>query len=162
MKHASWRSLSREESNEHLRDAVEQSQLVDRRKFYLAIEMNGSDDFIGDAGFAINSENDTGGIAELGYFLRKKYWGIGYGSEAAGMLITYVFTHTKMHKVIACCSKENVASERVMKKCGMKKEAETRKGRLQQGCWCDGLEYGILKEEWEMISEKQIVEVIAK
>jgi ribosomal-protein-alanine N-acetyltransferase len=73
---------------------------------------------------------------------------MGLGTEAANVLIEYIFSSTMLHKVIACCDKMNTSSEKVMQKCGMTKEGEFRKGRLQQGQWCDELQYGILRENW--------------
>ena len=119
-----------------------------RKRYFFAVELVDSNAIIGDAGFAIKIKNGHGGIAELGYFFYKSYWGCGYGSEAVAILTAYIFGQTNLHKVIACCDKRNVASERVMQKCGMMKEGENRMGRLQQGYWCTELTYGILKEEW--------------
>jgi ribosomal-protein-alanine N-acetyltransferase len=161
MKHVSWRSLSQAESMAHLVDAVKQGADPARKRYFLAVEIKESGTFVGDAGFTILSDTGTGGIADLGYFLRKEEWGYGYGTEAAGILISFIFERTHLHKVIACCSRENTASEKVMLKCGMKKEAERRMGRLQQGTWCDGLEYGILREEWQRYPGKQTITVIS-
>jgi ribosomal-protein-alanine N-acetyltransferase len=149
MKYVSWISSGREESSQHLADAIEQSKTPNRQRYYLATELISTNTVIGGAGITILRQNEFGGIAEIGYFLLKAHWGHGYATEAAMLLIDYVFQNTKMHKVMASCNKKNLASEKVMKRCGMVKEAEFRKGRLEKGQWCDGLEYGLLKEEWK-------------
>lgn len=155
---ASWRSGSREESARHLEDAVEQSKRIDRQRYFFVTELIESCKVIGSAGFTIKARNQTGGIAEIGYFFHKEYWGMGFATEAAMMQIEYIFRELKLHKVIACCDKRNLASERVMQKCGMIKEGEFKKGRLHQGLWADELQYGILLEQWE-IGQKQSMRI---
>jgi ribosomal-protein-alanine N-acetyltransferase len=63
--------------------------------------------------------------------------------------IEYCFTNLGVHRVRAACDAGNPASEKVMINCGMKKEAELRLHRFQNGAWHDELQYAILKEEWE-------------
>jgi [ribosomal protein S5]-alanine N-acetyltransferase len=148
MKYASWISPSLAETRRHLKDAIEQSRRPNRERYFLALELNSTRKVIGGAGITILKQNEFGGIAELGYFLKKLYWGCGYATEAARMLISFAFSQTAVHKVIAECNRDNKASERVMQKCGMVKESELRSGRLEKGHWCDGVMYGLLKDEW--------------
>ena len=58
---------------------------------------------------------------ELGYALGKKYWNKGYASEALKAMIAFMFD-LGIHKITACHFVENVASRKVMEKCGMKYE----------------------------------------
>ena len=53
-----------------------------------------------------------------------------------------------IHKVMAHCDSRNGASERVMIKSGMQKEALSRKDRYINDEWSDSLQYSILHEEW--------------
>jgi RimJ/RimL family protein N-acetyltransferase len=146
---ATWRAHSVHESEMHLADAIEQSLREDRQRYFLAVESIESGLVFGSAGFTIKAKNDSGGIAEIGYFLLKEYWGKGYGTEAARLVIDYVFDRLHMHKIVVACNADNHASENIMIKCGMSKEGEFPKGRLKQGRWCNALQYGLLSEQWK-------------
>lgn len=56
--------------------------------------------------------------SEVGYAIGKKYWNQGYTTEAMGAMIEFLFS-LGVHKVIASYFTENIASKRVMEKCGM-------------------------------------------
>ena len=55
---------------------------------------------------------------ELGFHLRKKYWGIGYATEAAEAVIDYSFDDLKADQLYAGHHPENVGSEKLLKKLG--------------------------------------------
>jgi [ribosomal protein S5]-alanine N-acetyltransferase len=59
-------------------------------------------------------------VHDLGYRLFKKHWGNGYASEAALRTIEYGFKEMNLPRIVAHARKENVASLRVLEKCGMK------------------------------------------
>lgn len=55
---------------------------------------------------------------ELGFHLRRKYWGKGYAFEAAKTAINYSFRVLKAIKLYAGHHPENAASEKLLKKLG--------------------------------------------
>lgn len=57
--------------------------------------------------------------AELGWSLNKKYWGKGYGTEAAKAILDFAVNQLKVSKVKACCDARNKASFNVMQKIGL-------------------------------------------
>jgi RimJ/RimL family protein N-acetyltransferase len=65
MRYTSWRSHSIEESRTHLLEAVEQSNRIDRTKYFFAIERNNEKEIIGDAGFTIKGTSKNCGIQSL-------------------------------------------------------------------------------------------------
>jgi len=109
---------------------------------------------IGDVGFTVLAKNEYGGIAECGYFLQKEYWGRGMATESTRKIIEYAFSDLGLHKIIAGCDAENKASERIMIKCGMKKEGTFMKHHFRRNKWCDRLKYGLLKEDWLQLRSK--------
>ncbi len=68
----------------------------------------------GYAGFTWVEEN----VAEIGYFLEPEYWGNGFASEAASLIIALAIDLGAL-RVTATCDARNTASERVMQRCGM-------------------------------------------
>lgn len=55
---------------------------------------------------------------ELGFHLRREYWGRGYASEAARAVINYSFEILKTIRIYAGHHPENTASEKLLKKLG--------------------------------------------
>lgn len=90
---------------------------------------------------------------ELGYIFNPAFHNQGYATESADALIRYGFQHFGIHRVIAHCSPENIASWKVLEKLGMKREGCFRKNiffkRAKDGSplWLDSLEYAMLKED---------------
>lgn len=105
--------------------------------------------FVGLADFELTPYGEMGGLAEIGYFISPEHWGKGYASEICQMLFGICFQQYHAHKVYAACNAENKASEKVMIKAGMQKEAELRQHRLKNGNWHNELRYSILESEFK-------------
>ena len=63
---------------------------------------------------------------ELGYFLKKSARGQGYGTEAVSLVIDLAFEHLQAKRVWASCDARNVASIRLLERCGLQREAEMK------------------------------------
>jgi RimJ/RimL family protein N-acetyltransferase len=61
---------------------------------------------------------------ELGYRLKRRFWGQGLATEGARALIDKAFYHWGYPKVCARTLAGNLASQRVMAKCGLRFETE--------------------------------------
>ncbi len=57
-------------------------------------------------------------LAQIGYWVGEPYWGQGIATEAVQGLIDHVFTTSVLDAVGASCRVTNVASRRVIEKCG--------------------------------------------
>ena len=90
---------------------------------------------------------------ELGYIFNPRFQNNGYASEAAAALIHYGFEHLGIHRVMAHCNPNNIASWRVLEKIGMRREGYFRKNVFfnlaEDGSplWVDTFEYAILNED---------------
>ena len=86
---------------------------------------------------------------EIGWVLHPQHHGQGYATEAATALFKYGFETLGLHRIIATCQPENVASWRVMEKLGMHREAHFRKVfAVDETIWLDEYLYALLEEEW--------------
>lgn len=56
---------------------------------------------------------------DLGYRLHRRYWGQGYATEAARACLEYGFWRLDLRSIIAEVMAANLASIRVLEKCGM-------------------------------------------
>jgi len=78
-----------------------------------------TDEFIGSC--LLRPFNNNPRILEVGYSMDKKYWGQGIGTEMAEAMVTYAFTYPFIEEVVAVTVKENIASQRVLEKAGLKR-----------------------------------------
>ncbi|WP_155590380.1 GNAT family N-acetyltransferase [Lysinibacillus cavernae] len=85
---------------------------------------------------------------EVGWVLNPTYHNHGFASEAAHAVIDYGFTKMKLHRIIATCQPENIASFRVMEKIGMRREGFFKKCIPHRDAWWDEYYYAVLQEEW--------------
>lgn len=61
--------------------------------------------------------------AELGYWVGEEYWGRGIATAALTQMIEYTFENFLFNKIKAHVFHPNLASMRVLEKCGFHKEA---------------------------------------
>lgn len=73
-------------------------------------------EFIGWCGLKYVPERNE---IDLGYRFMKKFWGKGYATEAAFGCLQYGFTGLSLQRITARALPENLASIRVLEKCGM-------------------------------------------
>jgi len=123
---------SYQEAVEHLDVSINESKKTDRKKYYFAIINRKTNEYIGAIGYDVLDNRNNEKIAELGYFIKKEFWGNGYVVEAGKKVIDYAFNENNVIKIEAGCLKENVNSEKVMIKLGMKKEGELKKHQYHE------------------------------
>ncbi len=63
----------------------------------------------------------------FGYVLRESAWGKGYSSEALTELVARSLNDPEIFRIYAYCDAEHTASERVMQKAGLSKEADLKR-----------------------------------
>ena len=145
---------SREESRAHLELCVGEQARPDREHYFLAVEQRDTSEVLGSSGCQWRSRKYGGGEGDVGWFLRTPFWGCGFGTEAARLVVDFCFETLGMHKASASCDAGNVASERVMQKCGMTLEGELRHAHRRFGEWRNRRLYGVLRPEWERTRSK--------
>jgi ribosomal-protein-alanine N-acetyltransferase len=76
-------------------------------------------DFIGSC--LLRPFNNEAGILELGYSMEQKYWGLGIGTEMAKAVVAYGFSDKDILEIVAVTILENIGSQRVLEKAGLKR-----------------------------------------
>lgn len=140
-------TITLEESKKNLEFSIEESKKEDRKCFFFAMLEKDTGNFVGAIGFTIIEKTNDHGIAEMGYFALKDYWGKGYVTEAARSVVRFAFEEVRLHKMLAGCNALNTKSENIMKKLGMSKEAHHKQQMLFEDTWCDRLIYAKLRDE---------------
>jgi len=88
--------------------------------------------------------------AELGWTLDPALQGHGYSTEAVHAVIGICFGALGLRRVHAGCFAANKASWRMMERLGMRREEHSIGTALHRsGVWMDGMNYGLLAEEWK-------------
>ncbi|MCM3493460.1 GNAT family N-acetyltransferase [Paenibacillus lactis] len=91
--------------------------------------------------------------AEIGYVLAREYWGRGIMTEAASALLKLGFGEMDLIRVQARCFEDNIGSQRVMEKIGMRYEGTLRKAMKVKDRHWNLKVFSILKEEYERASD---------
>jgi [ribosomal protein S5]-alanine N-acetyltransferase len=87
------------------------------------------------------------GVAQagsLGYWLGEPFVRRGYMTAAVKALLPFTFGTLKLHRVEAACIPTNVASIRLLEKCGFMREGYAREYLCINGVWQDHLLYARL------------------
>ena len=79
---------------------------------------------------------DESKTAEIGYWIGEPFWGAGYATQAVKALTNMVFSETEIVRIYAPVFSPNLASMRVLEKCGYECE-----GIFRKGCYKDGQFY---------------------
>lgn len=69
---------------------------------------------------------DNTSEVEVGYRLAKRFWGMGLATEAAGATLRYGFDELGLDRIVAVVHPENVASQWVIQKIGLKYVKDAR------------------------------------
>lgn len=124
-----------------LREQLATLDSPDRDRYKLAITLDG--EVIGTGGIEPRGQH----AGEIGYVLGRDHWGKGLATEAAALLIEFGFAELGLHRVIAHTEPDNIASRRVLEKCGMVYEGVHRSDTLKDGVWRDSAIYAIIEDD---------------
>lgn len=123
------------------------SDLTDRRRSEFRWMVAHGDDIIGTV--AAMSPSWSMGYVEIGYMLGEEYQGRGLGTRAVALFVDKLFGETRLHRVYATVSVENVPSLRLLARLGFTREGVMREHYLIQGRRVDEVLHGLLRHEWE-------------
>jgi RimJ/RimL family protein N-acetyltransferase len=86
---------------------------------------------------------------EIGWIFLKTATNNGYATEAAKAMVQYAFETEKIHRLIATCQPENIASKRICEKLGMTLEGHFKKCiYYKDDIWWDELFFSLLEEDY--------------
>lgn len=146
VRHMIWGPNSPERTREVLQARLQEQADPARRIFELMIEEKASGKVVGGAGLRVadNSALD----ADLGYVLARAQWGQGIVPEACAKLLEVAFGWLGLHRVWASTDADNSASQRVLEKLGMRREAHFVQNDWVKGRYRDTLVYALTEAEY--------------
>jgi len=83
-----------------------------------AMELTKTHELIGDCGI-VCQQVETESLYEIGYHLRRDFWGHGLATEAAIACRNWAFAHLKTERLVSLIRPENLPSRRVAERVGM-------------------------------------------
>jgi RimJ/RimL family protein N-acetyltransferase len=89
---------------------------------------------------------ETGNF-EIGIWVHPEHRGRGIGTEAQRQLVDYLFATTPVHRLQAATEVDNVPEQRALQRIGFQREGVLRGYGFRDGCWRDGVWYGLLRDD---------------
>ena len=113
------------------------------KSFHLGIEEAASGKVRGDLWVYLIENNRMASVAiRIAPFCHGK----GYGTEALAAITRFCFAHTELQRLWTEVDVRNIASQRILEKCGYRREGLIRQGKMVN-TWCDYYIYGILSSD---------------
>ncbi len=137
LRYYAWEDRTADEVRAFVQMFIDQQAQQPRHRFQLAVTLLATGELIGNAG--IRQATAGSHEAEIGYELAPAHWGHGYATEAVRELIRFGWEELGVHRIYAHAVADNVASARVLEKCGL-----TLEGRLRDKEWYKGRYWDVL------------------
>ena len=112
---------------------------------WVQIGMDRGDGLIGDVALWLD---DAGTLAMIGYTLDPVHQGHGYATEALAAVVDWLFRRRKVHRVAATIDPLNLASARVLERCGFEYIGTARSAAFVRGEWLDDARFSLLEKDW--------------
>ncbi|MCG7342564.1 GNAT family N-acetyltransferase [Sporosarcina sp. ACRSL] len=141
-----WGPNTEQQSKDFVKQVLIDAKKEPRSRFVFAIIVRESGDMIGAGEITIRDYSNK--VGEIAYIVNPQYWGKGFATEVAKLLIAYGFNDLRLHRIFATCDPRNIGSSKVLEKVGMSKEGRIRENLLLKDGWRDSLLYSILEHEW--------------
>ena len=103
----------------------------------------------------IKKHKDSGNEAEVSFWIGTAYWGKGIMTETLPLAIEHAFLKMACEIITAWTYEANIASRKVMEKCGFKFIGTDKNAYYKFGQWHNRLNYSMLRQEWFKLIGKQ-------
>lgn len=103
---------TREETRAFICKCIEEYESEQPEHVSFAVVLDGL--HIGEV-FAYLSEKE----ADIGWLINKRYWGNGFATQAANLLVEYLENDLQIEEIVAYCDARNIPSQKVMEHIGM-------------------------------------------
>ncbi|MCK8071525.1 GNAT family protein [Vibrio sp. 1CM23M] len=124
---------------------VEQSLVVPRQSFQLAVESKDSGKFIGTVCLRLEGNRQ----ASMGCAFSRETQGKGLSIEASEALANFGFSELGIHRIYAETISKNLAAIKLCQSLGMKEEARFENHRFFKGQWWDTVVLAALHSDWK-------------
>ena len=109
------------------------------------LALDGGSGIIGDVAVWLDADAT---MATIGYTLAPQHHGQGYAVEAVAAVIDWLFRRKRVHRVMATIDPRNLASARVLERCGFEYAGTARSAAYVHGEWTDDARFSLLEPDW--------------
>ena len=147
-KYQSWNVPYPRENGIQFVDLMKMISPTSQGEWYqVAVELKSTGEMIGDVAFCTLLYDQQQAL--VGYSLARPFWHQGFAFEAVGCLLKYLFEERGLHRVIAECDVENIASWKLLEKLGFRREAHLVENVYFKGKYGSEYHYALLAREWQ-------------
>jgi len=143
-----------ERATEFIAEMSHKQPAVQGEWYQLAVELKQGAPLIGDCAFHTLAHDAR--QAEIGFTLARQYQGQGHAAEAVTRLLDYLFRDLGLHRAVASCDVDNLASARLLERVGMRGEAHFVENIWFKGAWGSEYLYALLQREWADLSGQNL------
>ena len=86
-------------------------------------------------------------MGDIAYRVNPEYWNMGITKEALKQVVRFIFENTEIDRLNGRADVRNIASNKVMEKCGFIKEGTVRQGKMVS-VYCDYNIWGMLRDDY--------------
>lgn len=115
----------------------------------MAIDVENS--IVGDVAVWLDETSD---LAMIGYTIAPEHQGAGYATEAVAAIVDYLFKRRRVHRIAATIDPRNLASARVLERCGFEYVGTARSAAFSRGEWTDDARFSLLAPDWKAWKER--------
>ena len=85
--------------------------------------------------------------AEIGFWIGEPYWGNGLMTKAVQWMVDYCFSELSLKRIFADVMEYNIASQKVLQKCGFELEGVFRKNIFKNDAFYDQFVYAVVNDK---------------
>jgi len=139
-----WGPNSEADTRKFIADRMTESVENPRWRFDLAVCHLESGLLVGGCGLRRDSPESW--VGNLGWAIHPDSQNQGFATEAAEALVRFGFMSLGLRLIYATCDAENLASQAVMRKLGLRMAGRINREREQKGKWRDTLRFELLPD----------------
>ncbi|WP_102335216.1 GNAT family N-acetyltransferase [Salimicrobium jeotgali] len=124
--------------------ATHEEAIEEGTAYPLAIIEKKSGELTGTMTLRVNRKHKNG---ELAYWVGRPFWGKGYASEAARRIADFGFDELELERMWGRAMADNIPSQQVMRKVGLRYEGALRHEVLHDGEFRDTYMYGMIRAD---------------
>ncbi len=112
---------------------------------WVQLAVDAADGMVGDVAVWLDSDAT---LAMIGYTLDPDHHGRGYAVEAVDAVIEWLFRRRRVHRIGATIDPRNLASARVLERCGFEYVGTARSSAFVRDEWTDDARFSLLEPDW--------------
>lgn len=139
LKYEAWGPNSVIQTKAFVQACLDHAAEKRRTRVELVVCLQQTGQLIGGCGLLLGERRK--GVATMGYTFNRDFWGNGYATEAAMAMVELSRSIMGIHTVFATCNSENIASQKVLQKCGLQPVGMLAELEMVKGKFRDMIHY---------------------